>query len=66
MGEWTVEMAPEMERDDIFVHQANLLLDLLEGKGSPPCTLAEARQSLRVNLAVLAATEAPPWRSVSS
>lgn len=54
-GEWTVQLQFSLERDDIFIHQAGLLLDLLEGRGSPPCTVAEGLQTLRVNLAVLQA-----------
>lgn len=61
-GEWRTEMTFSLERDDIFINQANLLLDLLEGTGEPPCTLAEGLQTLRVNLTVLAAVENPPWR----
>jgi predicted dehydrogenase len=63
-GQWTVEAAPDLERDDIFVHQANLLLDMLDGKGEAPCTVADALQTLRVNLAVLAAADNPRWRPV--
>ncbi len=63
-GEWKVENQFSLERDDIFVHQAGLLLDLLEGKCAPPCSLAEARQTLRVNLAVIAASENPAWRTL--
>jgi predicted dehydrogenase len=65
-GEWHEEFSFSHERDAIFVHQANLLLDLLEGKGEPPCTVAAALQTLRVNLAVLAAAEQPAWRPVVS
>ncbi len=61
-GEWHTELQFSLERDDIFVNQANILLDVLEGKAEPPCTLAEGLQTLRVNLTVLAAVENPPWR----
>jgi predicted dehydrogenase len=62
--EWKVEMNFSLERDDIFIHQANLILDTLEGKCPPPCTVAEALQTLRVNLAITAAADHPNWRLV--
>ncbi len=63
-GEWRAELTFSLERDDIFINQANLLLDVLEGKADPPCTLEEGLQTLRVNLAILAASENPPWHAV--
>lgn len=63
-GEWKVEFQFSLERDDIFVNQANLFMDMLEGKGSPACTVAEGLQTLRVNLSVLAAAFTPSWRPV--
>lgn len=61
-GEWKVEFQFSMERDDIFVHQANLFLDVLEGKAPPACTVEAGLQTLRVNLTVLDAAFAPNWR----
>lgn len=63
-GEWKIEHQFSLERDDIFIHQAGLLLDALEGKGPAPCTLAEAWQTLKVNLAVLAAVERQAWVNI--
>ncbi len=60
-GGWKIEFQFSRERDDIFVHQAHLFLDLLEGRGQPACTVAEGLQTLRVNLTVLAAADNPPW-----
>ena len=65
-GGWKTEYQFSHERDDIFIHQANLFLDVIEGKAEPACTVAEALQTLRVNLAVLDASENPRWRSVLS
>jgi predicted dehydrogenase len=62
--EWRVEMQFSLERDDIFVSQANIFLDVLEGKTQPPCTLEEGLQTMRVNLAILAASQNPNWRAV--
>ncbi len=50
---WTWEDTPIGERDDSFVRQANSFLDELEGKPCNLCTLEEAFQTLRVNLAAL-------------
>ena len=63
-GEWKTEFQFSLERDDIFVNQANLFMDVLEGKSLPPCSVAEGLQTLRVNMAVLAASECPGWRPV--
>lgn len=62
--DWKLEFQFSLERDDIFVHQANLFLDVLEGKAAPACTVAEGLQTLRVNMAVLSAAFSPNWRPV--
>jgi len=58
---WKEEFQFSRERDDIFINQANLFLDALEGKGPVACTLAEGLQTLRVNLTVLKAADNPGW-----
>jgi predicted dehydrogenase len=63
-GVWQEEFAFSTERDDVFINQANLFLDAVEGKGAIACTLEEGLQTLRVNLAVLAAVAEPGWVSV--
>ncbi len=63
-GEWKTEFQFSLERDDIFVNQANLFMDALEGKGSVACSVPEGLQTLRVNMAVLAAAFSPNWRPV--
>ncbi len=63
-GEWKVENTFSLERDDIFIAQANYYLDMIEGKTPPLCTVEDALQTLKVNLAILAASEQPPWREV--
>jgi len=63
-GEWKVEYQFSLERDDIFIHQAGLYLDVLEGKAEPACSVTEALQTLRVNLALLSAAFNPNWRPV--
>jgi len=60
-GGWKLEMQFSTERDDVFVSQANIFLDAMEGKGSFACTLAEGLQTLRVNMTVLKAADQPNW-----
>jgi len=60
-GEWQEEIIPATERDDLFVKQANLFLDVIEGKASPSCSLQEAIQTLRVNLAALQSVLSRQW-----
>ncbi len=63
-GAWHDEPFGTIERDTVFIRQANAFLDALGGKRPPLCTLDEAIQTLRVNLAVLAAAEQQAWRRV--
>jgi predicted dehydrogenase len=50
-----------IERDALFVTQANGFLDAVEGKAVPLCTLAEGVQTLRVNLAALQSADCGAW-----
>lgn len=59
---WKVEFEFSTERDDIFVNQANIFMDAMEGKGKFACTLEEGLQTLRVNLTVLQAADRPNWQ----
>jgi predicted dehydrogenase len=61
---WTDEAIPPLERDALFVRQADAFLDAVEGKFEPPCTLAEARQTLAVNLAILRSAERGGWETI--
>ena len=58
---WTWNLTPQLERDDLFVAQANAFMDGMEGKDSPLCTFEEAVQTLKFNEAALrsAATQLP-------
>ena len=60
--EWREETFPGLERDDLFIAQAHAFLDLLDGKAEPTCTLREASQTLRVNLAILDSVEDGTWK----
>jgi predicted dehydrogenase len=54
-GPWQDQDFGPMERDDWFTRQENLFLDALEQRSDNDvlCTVEEARQTLRVNLAAL-------------
>ncbi|MBX3436498.1 MAG: Gfo/Idh/MocA family oxidoreductase [Planctomycetaceae bacterium] len=64
-AEWTVEAEFALERDDLFVRQANAFLDVLDGKAEPACTLTEALQTLCVNLAALQSVKERRWIEIS-
>ncbi|MBL9146448.1 MAG: Gfo/Idh/MocA family oxidoreductase [Verrucomicrobiaceae bacterium] len=51
--EWTDHVIAPLERDDLFIAQANAYLDGLEGKPTPLSTIEEGAQTLRVNIAAL-------------
>lgn len=63
-GEWQDEFCFSLERDDIFISQANLFLDAVAGKTVPACTITQGRQTLKAILAILHAVDDPGWRSV--
>ena len=50
---WEHHKAPPLERDDLFVAQANAFLDGMHGKPTPLATLGEAAQTLKFNIAAL-------------
>jgi predicted dehydrogenase len=62
---WTVEQRPALERDTLFIEQARLFLDALEGKRPVPCSLAEGEATLRANLAALASCESRTWQDLN-
>ena len=62
---WTDEAAGPLERDALFIRQADAFLDAAEGKATPLCSLAEARQTLAVNLAILRAAERRTWETIT-
>jgi predicted dehydrogenase len=62
-GQWHMETLPALERDAYFVAQANDFLDAVERKREVACSLAEAEQTLRVNLAALRSLETGSWET---
>ncbi len=63
-GEWTNEYTGPLERDELFVRQAEAMLDAVEGKAPPPCSVVEARHALCINLAILSSAERRAWTIV--
>lgn len=64
-ADWTVEGEFPLERDDLFVRQANAFLDLVDGAAEPACSLDEARQTLCVNLAALQSVKERRWVDIT-
>jgi predicted dehydrogenase len=50
---WKYHLAPVQGRDDLFIAQANAFLDGIRGAPSNLCTIEEAIQTLKFNLAAL-------------
>jgi predicted dehydrogenase len=61
---WHDERHESLERDSLFVVQANQFLDAVEGRQPVACSLREGLQTLRVNLAALASAEGGGWQSI--
>ncbi len=63
-GAWHEEPACCRDRDALFTAQANAFLDAIEGRAAPLCSLREGLQTLRANLAVLAASRSGAWTRI--
>jgi len=63
---WHEESFGPIERDSLFVAQANAFLDCVEGTRAPVCTLDEGIETLRANLAALASVRERRWQTVCS
>lgn len=55
--EWAWQQTPPLERDELFMAQANAFLDGIDGKATPLCTFEEAVQTLKFNQAALRSAE---------
>jgi predicted dehydrogenase len=62
--EWHDEPAGPLERDTLFVRQAEAFLDTLDGLHEPLCTLEEGAQTLRVNLGILESAARGGWQAI--
>ena len=65
-GNWTDECAVSLERDTLFVRQAEAFLDAVSSRSNPLCSLEQGRHTLKVNLAILRSAESHTWESVPS
>jgi predicted dehydrogenase len=54
---WNISKSHSIDRDEWFTFQENAFLDYLDGLKSPLCSLNEAYQTMKVNLAVLKSTQ---------
>jgi predicted dehydrogenase len=63
-GGWRDELSGALERDTLFIRQAEAFLDAVDGLAAPICALGEGAQTLRVNLAILASAEARAWQEI--
>ena len=63
-GQWRIETLPQLERDAHFIAQANGFLDAVEGEQDVACSLSDAIQTLRVNLAALRSLETGTWETI--
>jgi len=61
---WHDEPVPILDRDTLFVRQADNFLDAVEGKSEPLCSLQDGILSLGANLAALASVESQEWVAV--
>ncbi len=60
-GEWQASPPVDIERDTLFIRQADAFLDTIEKKVKPLCSLDEGLQTLHVNQAALASVEQQQW-----
>ncbi|MEM7015252.1 MAG: Gfo/Idh/MocA family oxidoreductase, partial [Verrucomicrobiota bacterium] len=64
-GEWTDEAFHVPHIDTIYTRQNGAFLDAIEGKGEVFCNLADAIQTLRVNLASIRSVDEGCWQTVA-
>ena len=58
---WQVESSGDLQRDSMFIAQADAFLDAVDGKSPPLCTFAEGVETLRTVRAALASVESGAW-----
>ena len=63
-SEWHDETITPLERDTLFVRQADQFLTAVEEGAVPACSLDEGLQTLRVNLAALASADGAGWQMI--
>lgn len=63
--DWQEERIAPLERDTLFVRQADQFLTAIEQRTPPACSLEDGLQTLRVNLAALASADGDGWQTIS-
>ena len=63
-ADWQEERIAPLERDTLFVRQAEQFLTAVEQHSPPACSLDDGLQTLRVNLAALASTDGGGWQTI--
>lgn len=61
---WQDESVQGLERDTLFIRQADSFLDSIAGRTEPLCSLKDGLQTLRVSLAILSSSENGRWQAV--
>jgi predicted dehydrogenase len=61
---WHDEATEKLERDTLFIRQAESFLNAIEQKQPPLCSLDEGVQTLRVNLNILRSIEERRWQKL--
>ncbi len=62
---WQTGRKYDLQRDDLFIAQANKFLDCLETRTTPSCNLQEAAHTLNTNLAMLTSSKTKQWLNIS-
>lgn len=65
-ADWQEERIAPLERDTLFVQQADQFLTAIEQRTPPACSLTDGLQTLRVNLAALASADGGGWQTIST
>lgn len=63
-GNWEEEVFPTLQRDDLFVAQANHFLDVIAGQALPHCSLEEGLTTLKTVQAIQRSLTTSQWESV--
>ncbi len=63
---WHNETTTQLERDSLFILQAESFLEALDGIHPPLCPLEDGIQTLRVNLAILRSIKERQWQTLGA
>lgn len=62
-GTWQDQPAGPLERDQLFINQANSFIDAIQRKSEPACSLSEATETLHAILAILNSCQTHSWQT---